>query len=415
MRSKATVICVFMVGITLASKARADGPPSGSSPFIIALYKGDTAAVVQHLSEGADPNAASPDGIHALNLACDYGDADMAQALLDAGARVDGDPDDPPLGWCAYNGNTAVLRVLIKAGADVNAKGSDGESALDSTRRGGQRENEKILRAHGATVMKPEKKKTSTLLEAIAQYGGCTTVKKLLAEGARTDATDAQGRTALHLAVKASPQDCIPELVAHGADPNAQDTSGDTPLHIIAATAEDRVKGAGRSYPNQVVVGLIDKLIAGGARLDVRNKASLTPLGVAEKARKRAITEKLKVLQVPGRTPLQIATLVLDVDGVKQLLKKGAPPDATDENLNTALHLIAGRLHPYGRGVRDAWAYKYHMEIIEALLASGADLQAKNSAGLTPQQVAEKLRDAHVAEKLRSLDESKKTPPDTAK
>jgi hypothetical protein len=177
MRIYVIAISAWVIGICCTTVARADGPPDGSSPFIIALYKGNTAAVVEYLSAGGDPNAESPEGAHPMNLACDYGDAELAQALLEAGSRVEGNRDDPPLGWCAYNGNGAVLRVLIEAGADVNAKGSDGESALDSARRGRQRQNEKILRTHGATVMKQQKTALGTSKQASTQVPKKSEVK----------------------------------------------------------------------------------------------------------------------------------------------------------------------------------------------------------------------------------------------
>jgi len=76
------------------------------------------------------------------------GSGALARALLDAGAPVDGDPNDPetPLITAASYGDAEVARVLVEAGADLNAKDTRGMTPIDSAMgraggnsRGGQR------------------------------------------------------------------------------------------------------------------------------------------------------------------------------------------------------------------------------------------------------------------------------------
>ena len=61
---------------------------SSNTPVADAVMKGDTAAVKALLKEGSDVNAAQGDGMTALHWAARSGDADLARILLFAGANV---------------------------------------------------------------------------------------------------------------------------------------------------------------------------------------------------------------------------------------------------------------------------------------------------------------------------------------
>jgi ankyrin repeat protein len=61
------------------------------------------------------------------------GSAEMARILLDAGARVDARQMNwtTPLMLAATAGNAPVVRLLLEAGADVHARDATGQTALD--------------------------------------------------------------------------------------------------------------------------------------------------------------------------------------------------------------------------------------------------------------------------------------------
>ncbi|MFA5370701.1 MAG: ankyrin repeat domain-containing protein [Sideroxydans sp.] len=102
-----------------------------------AAHRGDLAMVSLLLNAGADVNAADPAGWTALMKSCynselDCGFADVAQALIDAGANI-----EAPIGYgvrplmlAAGYGETAVVEMLLRAGADVLAKNEGGYTAL---------------------------------------------------------------------------------------------------------------------------------------------------------------------------------------------------------------------------------------------------------------------------------------------
>ena len=85
------------------------------------------------IAAGADVNATSKgyDG-PPLSFAAQTGDADSMKALIDAGAKVNGRSRDgeTALMKAAKAGNPAIVEILLRAGADAKAKTTSGEDAL---------------------------------------------------------------------------------------------------------------------------------------------------------------------------------------------------------------------------------------------------------------------------------------------
>lgn len=66
------------------------------------------------------------------------------------------------------------------------------------------------------------------------EQGDDDAIERLLREGADLEATDADGRAALHWAVDKGEDDLVPRLLAAGANPNAQTRDGERPLDFAA-------------------------------------------------------------------------------------------------------------------------------------------------------------------------------------
>jgi hypothetical protein len=85
------------------------------------------------ISAGADVNATSKGYFGPpLSFAAKLGDADSIKTLIDAGAKVNGrSPNaETALMEAAKAGNPAIVELLLRAGADAKAKTTSGEDAL---------------------------------------------------------------------------------------------------------------------------------------------------------------------------------------------------------------------------------------------------------------------------------------------
>jgi ankyrin repeat protein len=172
--------------------------------LVSAAERGDTAAVVRLLSEGAAIDARDARGRTALLAATHANRVETASALIDAGADISirDDLKDNPFLYAGAEGLLDILRLLIAAGPDT-----------------------RITNRYGGTALIPA-----------AERGHVAVVQELLT---RTDVDvnhiNNLGWTALLEAVVLSDggprhQQIVQLLIAHGADVNIPDKDGVTPL-----------------------------------------------------------------------------------------------------------------------------------------------------------------------------------------
>ena len=106
----------------------------------------------------ADPataNARSADGFTPLHLAIFGGSTEAVRVLVDAGADVEAMSDNAqvrvrPLGTAAFVGSVEAARILLDAGADVNGQGDGGFTALHSAAQNGDEKLARFLLERGA-------------------------------------------------------------------------------------------------------------------------------------------------------------------------------------------------------------------------------------------------------------------------
>ncbi len=140
------------VGALLDANANAnDVNEHGRSAFLLAAEGGQTRIVENFLASGADPNSTDKYGTTALMVAAHK--PEIVKLLLDAGALVDVKTE--PLGMtalyiAAQNGWVEAVRLLVNAGANVNAKDMDGRTPLNRALVGKYEAVIKMLRAAGA-------------------------------------------------------------------------------------------------------------------------------------------------------------------------------------------------------------------------------------------------------------------------
>jgi truncated hemoglobin YjbI/ankyrin repeat protein len=134
----------------------------------------------------------------------------------------------------AMAGEAELAAVLIRSGADPDAKEGEGHTPLYRSSTG---DVARLLLAAGATADVPSGPTRGTALHQAARRGCVSVAEALLDHGAAIDARDAKQETPLRRALNCQQIGIVRLLVRRGADPHAADRRGVTPLDA-ARTAE---------------------------------------------------------------------------------------------------------------------------------------------------------------------------------
>jgi ankyrin repeat protein len=164
------------------------------------------------------------------------------------------------------------------------------------------------------------------------------------------------GDTPLHLAAAALDDRLIELLLVRGANPKAVNRRGATPLHYVC---DPRPRSKGLWSP-EAQVRIIDRLVQAGAVVDLPDDGGATPLHRAVRARGVAAVQALLKhapnvsarLRARGSTPLHLAVTGSGAGGTADTRRE-------------------------------------QLEIVEALLASGADPDICDARGRTPASAAQ--------------------------
>jgi ankyrin repeat protein len=149
--------------------------------------------------------------------------------------RCPGETGKHALTAAACTGNTALARLMLNKGADVNTESELFGVALHAAANGGHQAMVKLLLEKGADVEVKHKAKKVTALYLAARAGHDGVVRVLLEGGARIQAENCSFRTALHEAVAYGGHEAVVRLLLdYGANIEAGDESGGTVLHRAA-------------------------------------------------------------------------------------------------------------------------------------------------------------------------------------
>ncbi|EMD87120.1 hypothetical protein COCHEDRAFT_72728, partial [Bipolaris maydis C5] len=291
------------------------------------------------------------------------------EAALSHFLRAGASPDDvtdigqPPLCIAVANGYVEIAKILLGAGADINATTREGgETALHIAVKNGRVDLMDLLLSYGPNLeLKTHTTGETPLHYAAAKSGSLATVRLLLRARADPTAVDNNKNTPLLLAVK-NHQWSIAPIFVTTPSVNAWDKNGFSALH--------------HECPG-IDIEVVRLLLARDAKPGLSSGfyKGRFPLHCAVKARRADVVEELLLEQGnvecvddTGRTPMFFAAEAGDLEIVTTLLTRGAKLDVVDLEKNTLLHAAAV-------GGSD--------KVIASLLRAGAKL-GKNAKGLTP-------------------------------
>lgn len=221
--------------------------------------KGETACFL--LQNGARFNADDM-GWQYLGFALRRGDTKLLRLLEKAGAQYDAcTPDDEgvtQLMLAAQQGYRELTEQFLEDGADVHAEDNEGTNVMTYALIGGNEQIIELLREAGA-ILSPHAAtpEAETHLLLAARHGLIPQIKELMKQRAAVNARSKTGKTALMEALSHGQEDAVKLLLQFGAKWKDNPTPGSPTLLMCAAQGGSesyvsKLLGTG-SDPNRVI------------------------------------------------------------------------------------------------------------------------------------------------------------------
>jgi len=273
-------------------------------------------------------------------------------------------------------GQVENARVLIERGADVNATGPDGTSALHWAVHLADVDTATRLIRRGARVGQLNRYELAPLHVA-ASEGNAALVQLLLDAGASADLAGRNGETALLMAARKGCADCVQALIAKGAKVNVREKAFDlTPLMLAAWSGSeksvDHLLRAGADVKAQTRLGPMPNFVEPGAGRASHGDGILRG-GVPERGSRPARAGQMTALHYAAREG--------HTGVVALLLGNGARID--DPEANGVRPLLLAIMND-------------RAETARYLIEHGADINADDWYGRTPLWAAVDIRNVEL-------------------
>lgn len=379
----------------------------GVTPLYLACVNGSAPMIEKLLKAGADPNSTTTEGETALMTVARTGKVDAAKVLLAHGADVNAKEQwrhQTALMWAVAESHPEMAQELIAHGADVNARQEEwhwevqvtkeprekwmplgGQTPLLFAARQGCVECGRVLLKAGADINAVDPNHMSPLVETLIN-GHYDFAAMLIEQGADPNIADETGRTPLYAGVddhtmpesnlpaprevdnKLSSMDVIELLLAHGANVNAQLVK-QTPYRTKVDRGADTMLTTGTTPLLRAAkagdADVVKTLLAKGADAKLATKFGMTPVMAAA-----GLGSKEE--DTTGRRKTEAEAIA----SIQLCLDAGADINAIDRNGDTALH---------------GAAQKGYDQVVQFLAAHNAKLDIKDKKGRTPLDAANGL------------------------
>jgi len=220
--------------VTLLLENGADANPTAGNrftPIIQACRYGNSEVINALLAAGATPGDAVEDGTTALHLCAGSATSEVLDRMAGLGADIHASNQrgQTALMFAAAQGNTPNLTYLVNAGANINAQTLEGYSPLFFAIKSQDVTTAQMAISLGADVFAAAKDGTTTTQLAVYAknfafltwyMGELPTLMDEQGINNVVSAYDRDGYQLLHAAVKANRPQLVAKLLALGANPN---------------------------------------------------------------------------------------------------------------------------------------------------------------------------------------------------
>jgi ankyrin repeat protein len=350
------VVFTLVLGCASAAAPPETAPTENPSDDIWAMLASGDGQAKDFFTGKVNVHDVDSQGRTALHYAAQRGDSQLAAFFISLGADVNAldNAGQSPLGICVDRADAQTAGLLVKSGADIHLPLKTGGSAA------------RIALTKDAAVL------GSILSPASAA------------------ASDAEGRTILHLAAaegnSRAAKDILDVMAAAGIPADKTDNSGKNALDFALARPDsqphmeiaEQLILAGVKSENELFSFFA--LAARSANYNIRRPDGIAPLHYAARGGYEGFITFLfnknadaNIKSASGATPLHEAARIGNIRVITMLLDKGANPNIQDAKGNTPLHI----------GIPAAT----HREVARLLLDRGADVNLRDEHGDTPLHV----------------------------
>ena len=397
----------------------------GRTPLLEAVKQSDAPTIdflIERESVAESINSATdPERITALSLTLLERDFELANRLIERGARLDvekeagmpflidavmnedaemlnyliskkanlnyrGTQSTTALAFAAKKSDLETMERLLIAGADPDVRGVSGKPLIIEAVKEEDFEKIKLLASHGADINATTGEATGGEVSALSfafEKGNIEIFDFLLEKGANPNVDATSGAPLIYEAVTNEDKPVCRKLLAHEADPNVVTTKGDTAL-VAAVTLED--------------LNLVDLLVKHGADPSLGRESGDTPLSVSVENGNIAIAHQLIAsgASIDKQALLAKAYVLRDDPLMNLVLNSGADPESTIPETGERVFDVAVRdgatgavrtLLASGAKIGDnLWAALLtgQDDLIRLILAAGADPRQRGPEGQDP-------------------------------